>query len=165
MDAFIHDRLADADGETYLVPITTDFELAGLGGVSDSYITPSGRYVYFDTYFPDIINGNVSGSYKVYRYDLLTKKNTLISNASGSPITGANGQSRITSLARGSRSDLSGDFVYSSTATNLTSPGDWGSYYDAFVSSNGSVTKSGRGATGDFLWTSTTIGHAICGGT
>jgi len=152
-DAFVFDRLADADGEAYLVSHVNGNDLVGVGGAQEAYITPSGRYVFWASDKTNLVGGTFAGNTNVYRYDVLTKKNVLISSQSGTTSTGANGQSLISTLSRGLRSDLTGETIgFNSSASNLTSPGDLDTNtMDAVIASNALGDKVGTWSNGRFL--------------
>ncbi len=118
---FLHDRLNDT---TILVSraagsaTQTGNDTSGYPSISDD-----GRYVYFASEATDLVAGQVDtpNTWDVFVFDRVSGATALVSHASGSPATAANGPSHVQNFETAT-AFLSADgryAAYSSRATNL----------------------------------------------
>jgi hypothetical protein len=119
-DIYVHDRKTK---KTKLVSRTSGGAPANGDSRPENAISPSGRYVAFQSEATNLPGGATSGE-QLYVHDLKTRKTRLVSKTSGgNPADGFNHTPSISA---------SGRFVsFCSTATNL--PGDPGTITDVYV--------------------------------
>jgi len=141
-DVFVHDRVT---GTTTRVSVSS----AGAQGDGASLglsLSADGRYVAFESYATNLVDGDTNGDYDVFVHDRVTGTTTRVSVSS----TGAQGDGE----SYGPSLSADGRYVaYFSRATNLVG-GDTNGSYDVFVHDrvSGTTTRvsvSSAGAQGD----------------
>jgi len=121
-DVFVHDRQTD---QTTRVSVASD----GTQGNGDSHfpsISPTGRYVAFDSFASNLVSGDTNLATDIFVHDRQTGQTTLVSVASDG--TQGNGPSLEPSIS------ATGRYVaFQSEASNLAEDGDTNGTYDVFV--------------------------------